>query len=85
MVTTKGYPDSRHKSMYRYSFDKEDYPKIKVHLDRVHFPETISEKDRFRTMLTKVYDIEHKYQTGKITRNERDEQIEIAEDEYDKR
>lgn len=78
MVRTTGNPDDRRK----YSLLSKDVF-TKGTSERVHEPVDKTEKERYITMLSKIYDAEHKYQTGKITRNDRDEQIELAEEEYD--
>jgi hypothetical protein len=78
MVRTTGNPDDRRK----YSLLSKDIF-AKGTSERVHEPIEQTEKERYKVMLSKIYDAEHKYQTGKITRNERDEQIEVAEHDYD--
>jgi hypothetical protein len=80
MVRTTGNPESRRK----YSLLSKDIF-AKGTSERVHEPMGKTEKEHYKTMLSKIYQAEYLYQTGKITKDQRDNFIVEAEEQYDSR
>ena len=78
MVHTSGQPESRKKRFINSKFESGN-----AVFDRVHQPTNKTEKERFKEMLGNVYTAEKLYQNGKITKSQRDERIEEAEEIYD--